>query len=347
MTSRDKLLELLATKLFRSHRQVQSSPRRRRAALLLTAGLLAGTTCVASPQVFTIVVPAPPGGPIDRVARLVAPELASALGHPVVVDNRLGAAGKIGVQAALRAPRDGHTLIAVSPSIASVNPVVDKAPGYAPLSDFDPLGIVAANAGVVAVRADLPVADMADLVRYAKAHPGELTYGSFGIGTSLHLQSEELLHTLDIDARHIPYKGEAQVMGALAGGEVDLMVYATTPVVALVRNGRVKALAATSSQRWAMLPQVPSYAETGLPALRNYQYHSWVGLVLPTGTPQARKQEIVQAWQRVLRSPRLRQSLVAQGFEPASGDPAEMRRTVATEIERHRALLASGRIKLD
>ncbi|WP_398491552.1 tripartite tricarboxylate transporter substrate binding protein [Variovorax sp.] len=330
--------------------QERPAPRRtakRRTALLLAAGLLFGAACAAAPQVSTIIVPAPPGGPIDRVARLLAPELAAALGHPVLVDNRLGAAGKIGVQAALRAPRDGRTLIAVSPSIASVNPVLDKAPGYDPLNDFDALGIVAANAGVVAVRADLPVADMAELVRYAKAHPGELTYGSFGIGTSLHLQSEELLRTLGIDARHIPYKGEAQAMNALAGGEVDLMLYATAPIVPLVQSGRVRALAATSSQRWAMLPEVPSYAETGVPALRSYQYHSWVGLVLPTGTPAAARREVLQAWQRALASPKLRQSLIAQGFEPASGDPVEMQRTIAAEIARHRALLASGRIKLD
>lgn len=317
-------------------------------ALLLAVGLVLGAACAtAASQVSTIIVPAPPGGPIDRVARLVAPELSAALGHPVVVDNRLGAAGKIGVQAALRAPRDGHTLIAVSPSIASVNPVVDKAPGYDPLTDFDALGIAATNAGVVAVRAGLPVADMAELVRYAKAHPGELTYGSFGIGTSLHLQSEELLHTLGIDARHIPYKGEAQVMSALAGGEVDLMLYATAPIVPLVQSGRVRALAATSSQRWSMLPQVPSYAETGLPALRTYQYRSWVGFVLPAGTPPARRQEVLRAWQSTLASPKLREALAVQGFEPASGDPAEMQRTVAGEIERLRALLASGRIKLD
>jgi tripartite-type tricarboxylate transporter receptor subunit TctC len=314
---------------------------------VLAAGLLLGVAGAAAQQVFTVIVPAPPGGPIDRVARLVAPELSAALGHPVVVDNRLGAAGKIGVQAALRAPRDGHVLIALSPSIASVNPVIDKALGYDPLTDFDFLGIAATNAGVVAVRAGLPVTDMAALVQYAKEHPGKLTYGSFGTGTSLHLQSEELLQTLGIEARHIPYKGEAQLMGALAGGEVDLMLYATAPIVPLVQSGRVRALATTSSQRWAMLPQVPSYAETGLPALRNYQYRSWVGFALPVGTPAVRKQEVLQAWQRTLANPKLRQALTTQGFDPASGDPASMQRTVAAEIGRNRTLLASGRIHLD
>lgn len=322
-------------------------PVQRRDAWLLAAGLLLGAACAAAQQVFTVIVPAPPGGPIDRVARLVAPELSATLGHPVVVDNRLGASGKIGVQLALRAPRDGRTLIALSPSVASVNPVVDKASGYDPMNDFDFLGIAATNAGVVAVRAGLPVTNMAALVQYAKEHPGALTYGSFGTGTSLHLQSEELLHTLGIEARHIPYKGETQVMGALAGGEVDLMLYATAPIVPLVQSGRVLALATTSSQRWAMLPQVPSYAETGLPALRTYQYRSWVGFALPAGTPSTRKQEVLQAWRRAMASPKLRQALTTQGFEPASGDPTDMQQTIATEIARNRSLLASGRIHLD
>lgn len=326
-------------------------PNRRRAIVLSAVGL--ALAAPVAPMAFaqqhatTIIVPAPSGGPIDRVARLVAPELASALGHPVVVDNRVGAAGKIGVQAALRAARDGRTLIAVSPSIASVNPVVDKAPGYDPLADFDPLGILATNAGVVAVRSGLPVTDMAGLVRHAKSHPDQLTYGSFGIGTSLHLQSEELLQVLGIHARHIPYKGEAQVLGALAGGEVDVVFYATTAIVPLVQSGRVRALAATAPRRWAMLPQVPSFAETGLPELKTYHYRSWVGFVLPVGTPPQERDALDRAWHAVLASEPLRQSLTAQGFEAASGDGAEMRQTVAAELQRNRALLASGRVSLD
>ncbi len=224
--------------------------------------LLLGTLALPGPVLAqvaqgatTLVVPTPPGGPIDRVARIVAQGLSSVLGEPVVVENKGGAAGKIGVQAALRAARDGHTLIAVSPSIASVNPVVDKAAGYDPLKDFDPLGIVAFNDGVLAVRADLPVTDMPGLVAYAKAHPGALTYGSFGVGTSLHLQTEELLYTLGITARHVPCKGEAQAMNALIAGEVDMMAYVASPIVPFVANGRARALAATASTRWLRCPR--------------------------------------------------------------------------------------------
>lgn len=316
--------------------------------------LLLGTLALPGPVLAqvaqgatTLVVPTPPGGPIDRVARIVAQGLSSVLGEPVVVENKGGAAGKIGVQAALRAARDGHTLIAVSPSIASVNPVVDKAAGYDPLKDFDPLGIVAFNDGVLAVRADLPVTDMPGLVAYAKAHPGALTYGSFGVGTSLHLQTEELLHTLGITARHVPYKGEAQAMNALLAGEVDMMAYVTSPIVPFVANGRARALAATASTRWAALPAVPSFAETGIDALRNYTYRSWVGIVLPAGVPAAARQRATAALREVLARPETLKALEAQGFAPVTPDAETMRRTVAAELERNRRLIAAGGISLE
>ncbi|SDW46381.1 Tripartite-type tricarboxylate transporter, receptor component TctC [Variovorax sp. YR634] len=324
--------------------------RRTGAVLALLLGMLAlpGSAFAQVAQgATTLVVPTPPGGPIDRVARIVAQGLSSVLGEPVVVENKGGAAGKIGVQAALRAARDGHTLIAVSPSIASVNPVVDKAAGYDPLKDFDPLGIVAFNDGVLAVRADLPAADMPGLVAYAKAHPGALTYGSFGVGTSLHLQTEELLHTLGITARHVPYKGEAQAMNALIAGEVDMMAYVTSPIVPFVANGRARALAATASTRWAALPAVPSFAETGIDALRNYTYRSWVGIVLPAGVPAAARQRATAALREVLARPETLKALEAQGFAPVTPDAETMRRTVAAELERNRRLIAAGGISLE
>ncbi|MGJ7532281.1 MULTISPECIES: Bug family tripartite tricarboxylate transporter substrate binding protein [unclassified Variovorax] len=328
----------------------EAALRRTGGVLALLLGMLAlpGSAFAQVAQgATTLVVPTPPGGPIDRVARIVAQGLSSVLGEPVVVENKGGAAGKIGMQAALRAARDGHTLIAVSPSIASVNPVVDKAAGYDPLKDFDPLGIVAFNDGVLAVRADLPVTDMPGLVAYAKAHPGALTYASFGVGTSLHLQSEELLHTLGITARHVPYKGEAQAMNALIAGEVDMMAYVTSPIVPFVANGRALALAATASTRWAALPAVPSFAETGIDALRNYTYRSWVGIVLPAGVPAAARQRTTAALREVLARPETLKALEAQGFAPVTPDAETMRRTVAAELERNRRLIAAGGISLE
>jgi tripartite-type tricarboxylate transporter receptor subunit TctC len=297
-------------------------------------------------EVISIVVPTPPGGPIDRVARIAALNMQPPLAA-VVVENKPGAAGKIGVLSALRAARDGRTLIAVSPSITSVNPVVDKDAGYEPLKDFDLLRIVAFNSGVLAVRGDLPVHSVAELVAYAKANPDKLTYGSFGTGTSLHLQSEELLRTLGIQARHVPYKGESQVMTALVAGEIDIMAYATQPIVPFVKDGRVRALAATSSQRWAALPEVPSFAETGIPALRHYEYRSWVGLVLPARTPVGARARIAEALDQAIAKPEMRRALENQGFEPADSGSEEMRRTIAAELERNRRLVATGNFSLE
>ncbi len=314
---------------------------------LVAAALLLGAGLAAAQTVITVIVPTPPGGPVDRVSRIVAQALGTALAQPVVVDNKVGAAGKIGVQAALRMPRDGRTLVAVSPSIVSVNPVLDKAAGFDPLKDFDHLGIVAFNSGALAVRADLPVTDMASLVAYAKSRPGELTYGSFGIGTSLHLQSEELLHTLGITARHVPYKGESQALNALVAGEIDMMAYVTQPVVPFVQNGRVRALASTSTTRWAALPNVPSFAETGIPALRNYEYRSWVGLVLPTGAPAAERNRIATALAEALAKPEVRSALEGQGFEPVTPKGDTMRSTIAGELERNRRVIAASGITLE
>ncbi|MPS26938.1 MAG: tripartite tricarboxylate transporter substrate binding protein [Alcaligenaceae bacterium] len=316
-------------------------------ALALALALMAGGLPVHAQRAVTIVVPTPPGGPIDRVARVVAQYLQPRLDAPVVVENRQGAAGKIGAQAALRAPRDGQTLLAVSPSILTVNPVVDRAVGYDPLKDFTPLAIVAANSGVLAVRAGLPVADLAGLVDFAKAHPDGLTYASFGVGTSLHLQSEELLQTLGITARHVPYKGEAQAMNALVAGEVDMMVYVTAPIVPYVQSGRVRALAATGARRWELLPGVPTYAESGLPALRGYTYRSWVGLAMPAGAPAAQQDAVGRALRDAMAEPGLRLALEGQGFEPQAYDPAAMREAISSELDRNRRVAASGRVHLD
>lgn len=330
---------------------MQAVTRRFLGGLIAAGGVLAaGLSMAAGPfpeRPLTLVVPTPPGGPIDRVARAVGQQLQVELGQAVVVDNRVGASGKIGVQSALRAPRDGHTLIAVSPSIASVNPAVDKAVGYDPLKDFDALGIVARNSGVVAARATLPVTNMRELVAYAKARPDQLTYGSFGVGTSLHLHSEQLAQALGISLRHIPYKGEAQALNALVAGEVDLMLYVTGPVVPFVDSGRVRALAATSGQRWASLPNVPSFAESGVPELQGYAYQSWVGLVLPSGAPAEVTERLGQALRAAVARPELRRTLEAQGFEVVDGKAQDMKQVMATELARNRSLLATGRVRLE
>lgn len=325
--------------------------RPRRRALVLGAAAL-GVCGFARPadaypsRVVFIIVPTPAGGPIDRVARAFAQAVQADLGQAVVVENKVGGSGKVGVQAALRAPRDGHTLIALSPSIASVNPVLDRAVGYDPLIDLQPLGIAVRSHGVIAARAGAPFRTLVELVAYARENPGRVTYSSFGNGTSLHLFSEELALRLGIRLLHIPYKGEASALNALVAGEVDLMMYATTPVLPFVAAGRVVALA-TTAERWSALPDVPAAAEAGVPEIRDLAYKSWVGFVLPTGVPAVAADKLAQVLRAAIARPELRTVLQKDGFEVASMDREEMRRTIAAEIERNRRVVAHARISLE
>ncbi len=322
----------------------------RRTLLLGTAAFTAGQAPRAA-EVFPsrlvrIVVPTPPGGPIDRVARAFAQAIQGDLGQAVVVENKVGGSGKVGMQAALRAPRDGYTLLALSPSIASVNPVLDKAVGYDPLKDLQPLGIAVRSQGVIAARSGAPFRTMAEMVTYARAHPGVLTYSSFGNGTSLHLFSEELSLRLGIQLRHIPYKGESSALNALVAGEVDLMMYATAPVVPFVASGRVVALATTGG-RWSALPEVPPAADAGVPGIRDLSYESWVGFALPGGAPRAAIERLVQVLRAATLRSDLRGVLETNGFALAAMDAGEMRNTIAAELERNRRVVAEAHISLE
>ncbi len=324
-------------------------PRRR--VLLITAVWLAAYSAAHGADVFpnrliSIVVPTPAGGPIDRVARAYAQALQGELGQAVIVENRVGGSGKVGVLSALRGPRDGYTLVALSPSIASVNPVIDKRVGYDALKDLQPLGIAVRSHGVIAARAGAPFRTLPEMVAYARANPGKLTYASFGNGTSLHLFSEELAQRLSIQLLHIPYKGESSALNAVVAGDVDLMMYATTAVVPFVATKRVTALATTGG-RWKVLPDVPTAAETGIPEIRELSYQSWVGFELPAGVPAATAERLAIALRAASARPELRRVLEADGFELAAMDPDEMRRTIAAELERNRRVVAQGGITLE
>lgn len=295
---------------------------------------------------ITLLVPAPPGGPLDRFARILAPLLQEELRQSVIVDNRAGASGKIGVHAALRSPRDGTTLLVVSPTVITVSPVVDKAIGFDPLKDLEHLGIGASNSGVFAVRGGFPATSMVTFLANVKSTRVQPTYASFGIGSSLHLHSEELLGTLGIEATHVPYKGEAQALTALAAGEVDMMAYVTSSVLPHIESGRIRALAATSTARWNLLPQVPSFAESGVPELKEYNYRSWVGVCLPTGADRTVKERLASSYRAVLSRESFAKALVLQGYD-LHMDAESMRDVVAREISRNRRLVSSGRVKLD
>src|SRR5258708_25907110 len=212
-----------------------------------------------------LVLPTAPGGPVDIVARIVAPEASKFLGQAIVMENRPGASQRIGIHSMLRAPRDGYPLAVISPASATINPLVDRNLGYDPLKDFTLLSQTVGHAAVVTVHPSVPVRTLQELVAYARANPGNLTYGSGGNGTSLQFSTSELLMKLGITAVHVPYKSDAPAFNDLLGGQINLMVPGMPVVKSALEAGRLVPLAVSGKTRSPQLPNVPTYGDTGTP----------------------------------------------------------------------------------
>ena len=230
-----------------------------------------------------IIVPGGAGGLIDTRARWLAPRMAAALGQSVVVDNKTGAGGNIGTEMGARSAPDGYTLVMIHQGTMAVNPHLYARAGYDPLVDFIPLTrIGGAGALVLAVAADSPAKDVNDLVRMAREKPGRLSFGSPGICTPPHMAGELFRRLADIDVIHVPYKGGGQAANDLIAGHVNWTFDGTAVQLPLIKAGRTRALAVTSSGRVAGLPDVPTLAEAGVP---DYEFTAWSGIALPAGTP--------------------------------------------------------------
>jgi tripartite-type tricarboxylate transporter receptor subunit TctC len=312
---------------------------------LWCAGALAAESYPSRP--VTLIVPVAPGGPVDIAARVVAPELARLLGQPVTVDNRPGASQKIGIQALLRAPRDGYTIATLSPASTTINPVLDPAIGYDPLRDFTLLSQTVGYAMAVVVRLDLPVHSLKDLQRYAREHPGKLTFGSGGNGTALHLAAEELLAKLGVSAVHVPYKSDAPAFNDLLAGQIDMMLAAVAQARPNIDAGRVTGLATSGPARSPQLPQLPTYAESGLPELRDFSYRAWVGFTAAAGIPPAAAKALSVALVAAAHAPKVAASLQEQGYEVLGADPEQFAKAVREEIARNRRVIERSGIRVD
>ncbi len=274
-----------------------------------------------------LVLPTAPGGPVDIVARIVAPEASKLLGQPIVMENRPGASQKIGIHSMLRAPRDGYTFAAISPASATINPLVDRNVGYDPLKDFTLLSQTVGHAAVVTVHPSVPVRTMQELVAYARANPGKLTYGSGGNGTSLQFSTSELLMKLGITAVHVPYKSDAPAFNDLLGGQINLMVPGMPVVKPALEAGRLVPLAISSASRSRLLPNVPTYGETGIAELKDYSYRSWIGFAAGAGIPEEAARRLQDAFMRAARAPAVRQSLEASSRRTISKSSLRPRRS--------------------
>ena len=287
-----------------------------------------------------IVVPFPPGGPTDVVGRLVATKLGEALNQQFVVENRAGAGGTVGSEVVAQAPADGYTLLYGSTSTLAMAPALYRKLGYDPRKSFAPISLVSSGPLLVAVNAALPAQTLAQLIAMAKEKPDTLNYGSAGNATPPHLAAELFKSLSATQLTHVPYKGGAPALQAIAAGEVQVIFEGIVTLLPQIKAGRLRALAITGTARDAALPDVPTVAEAGLPA---FQVNFWSGLVAPAGTPAETVNLLNAALRKALAAPDARETLTKFGLAPAGNTPAEFARFIDTEIVRwDRAVQASG-----
>ena len=298
-------------------------------ALLATVALSAFAQGYPSRPV-TIVVPYPPGGLIDLVARIVQPGLQRDLGQPVVVENRAGAGGNIGAEFVARANADGHTLLLANPSLGLSQHIYPKL-AYRPLQDFAYVGQYGIVPNVLVVRPDLPVKSVPELIAYARKNPGKLNYASNGYGTSPQMSMELFKAMSGTFIVHIPFRGSGPAVASLLAGETDLMFDNLPPVLPQIRAGKMRALAVTSTARSSVAPELPTLDESGL---KGYEVTAWFGLAAPAATPRDVVNRLNQALNRTTADAQVRGELVGRGATVMQGTPEQFTAFVRAEIEK-------------
>jgi tripartite-type tricarboxylate transporter receptor subunit TctC len=275
---------------------------------------LPGTSAAQTPypaKTIRMIVPFPPGGGNDIVGRMLAPHLAQGLGHPVVVDNRGGAGSTIGTDLAAKSPPDGHTLLINNIALA-VNATLYPRLPYDTLRDLAPVTRIGWQPNVLVVHPSLPVKSVRELLALARSRPGQLIYGSGGIGSAGHLATELLRMMTRVEMVHVPYKGLGPALVDLAGGHVLILISTLASAAPHVKAGKMRALAVTTAKRSAVVPQVPTMSEAGVPG---YEFSTWYGLFVAAATPRAIVDRLNGETARALAAPDLKEQFAAQGIE--------------------------------
>ncbi len=291
-----------------------------------------------------LIVPFPPGGPTDIVGRWVGQRVSEGLGQPVIVENRPGAGGTVGSTAAAKAPPDGYTLLYGSTSTLAIAPSLYHELAYDPRSAFAPISLVSRGAIIAAVNAQVPARTLQEFIALAKRSPGALSYASAGSGTPPHLAAELFKSIAGVDLLHVPYKGGAPAINDLVGGQVQAIFEGEVVLLPHVKSGRVRALAITGTKRDPALPDVPTFAEAGLP---KYDAYFWSGLVAPAGTPADVIAKLNSVLVQALNTPDAREALKYQGLEPAGTTPQQFAAFIAGEVERWEQVVKASGAKLD
>ena len=316
----------------------------------LTVGLLLLCSVSIDAQVTSfptgsmrMIVAFPPGGANDFLARAIGQRLSEEWKHPVVVENRPGASGIVGSELVAKAPADGHTLLLGSVTHVILPSLYEKLP-FDALKDFTPIAMVAYGPLLVVVHPALPVRNIAELIAYAKANPGKLSYGTAGSGTSVHVAVEMFKKMAGVDMVHVPYKGSGPAMLDLIGGQTQLMMDVMPSALPQVKAGKIRVLAVTGSKRLPEMPDVPTVAESGLPG---FDVAAWWGVLGPAGIPRPIVDKLNTTINRMLENADMRQSLAARGLDPAPMSPAEFDRIMRQDAARFGAVVKEVGIRAE
>jgi tripartite-type tricarboxylate transporter receptor subunit TctC len=291
----------------------------------------------------TIVVPYPPGGLIDLVARVIQPAMQAELGQSVIIENKSGAGGNVGAEAVAHSAPDGYTLLLANPSLA-ISPTLYRKLNYRPIEDFAYVGRYGSVPNVLVVNPSLPVKSARELIDYAKKNPGKLNYGSPGYGTSPQLSSELFKAMTGTYIVHIPFRGAGPSIAALMAGEIEMMIDNIPPQVPLIKAGKVRALAVTSLKRVSVLPDVPTMDEVGL---KGYEVVSWFGLAARAGSPAEAVTRLNQALNRASQDPRVRETLESRGATIVQGSPEDFLDFVKAETAKFAPVVKRAGVVVD
>ncbi|MFD0669657.1 tripartite tricarboxylate transporter substrate binding protein [Ramlibacter sp. MAHUQ-53] len=321
----------------------------RRRALLQAAALAAAPAAFAQAPAFPqrpvrIVVPYTPGGSNDVIARLVAQKLQELWPHPVVVDNKPGAAGNLGSAEVVKSAPDGHTLLLNNINITSMNPALIERMPFDASRDFAHISLLGTTSLALAVNPAVPAQTVQELVKLLRARPGRMSYASSGNGSPQHMAMEMFKAMTKTSVVHIPYRGAAPALTDVVGGQIEMTIGVVNQVIPHVRAGRLRALAVTSRKRLPGLPEVPTLDESGVPG---YECEIWLGLSAPAGTPAPIVDAINQAVRRVMAQPDVAQRLGGQGIEVLTSTPEQMRQRAADDLKRWTEVIRTAGIRAE
>ena len=306
--------------------------------LAIGSGTVAARAQAYPAHPVKIIVPTPPGGPVDVMARITANYLQAALGQAFVIENRGGAGNTIGSKDAAEATPDGYTLLYSSASGLVIAPLLHPDAGYNPLTDYDPIALVAATSNILVVNPSVPANTVAELVAYAKSNPGKVNFSSGGIGVLPHLIGEMFKAAAHIDIVHVPYKGGGPSINDLLAGNVQMTFESTTVLLPLVKAGKLRALAVTTAKRIPQLPDVPTMVESGYP---NFVTTAWTGLLAPAHTPAPIIAKLNAAINEGLRTPQLLGALAKLTIDPLGGTPADFTAQIKSDGAKWSPIIAA------